>query len=57
MVYDGVDRAHREFLRITDVTERTSDSKMCFADTEIIIELELPGLEESMSTVRNIASK
>lgn len=32
--YELVDMAHLEFLRITDVTESTSESKMCFSETE-----------------------
>lgn len=32
--YELVDMAHLEFLRITDVTESTSESKMCFNETE-----------------------
>ncbi len=47
VVNEGVDRAHLEFLRITDVTESISDSNMCFADTERAI-LELPALAGSM---------
>lgn len=31
-----VDMAHLEFLRITEVTERISESKMCLRDTEIL---------------------
>lgn len=46
-VTDGVDRAQRAFLRITDVTERISESRMCFAETEKAVER--PGLAESMS--------
>ena len=46
-VNEGVDRAHLEFLRITEVTERISDNSMCFADTENAI-LELPALAGSM---------
>ena len=29
-----VDMAHREFLRITEVTDRISESRMCLAETE-----------------------
>ena len=48
VVNEGVERAHLEFLRITDVTERISESRMCFAETETGAMAELPGLEESM---------
>lgn len=46
-VTEGVDKAHLEFLRMTDVTESTSESKICLTETEKAIEL--PGLDESMS--------
>ena len=31
---EGAGRAHREFLRITEVTDRISESRMCLAETE-----------------------
>ena len=33
-VNEGVDRAHLEFLRITEVTARISDNNTCFKETD-----------------------
>ena len=34
LLNEWVDMAHREFLRMTEVTDKISESKMCFRQTE-----------------------
>ena len=36
MVNAWVDEAHREFLRMIEVTERISESRMCFTETAFL---------------------
>jgi len=50
-----VANAHREFLRITEVTDSISESRMCLIDTlPGGMKAMDPGLEESMSRIRRI---
>ena len=46
-----VDMAHREFFLMTDVTDRISERRICFSDTEVVAPgPEAEGSEESIVT-------
>ncbi len=55
-VYEGVERAHLEFLRIIDVTERISDSRTCLGGTEKAADKPARSVESMLASQRTKTS-
>ena len=54
--YEGVERAHREFLRIIEVTERISESRTCLGERDNVADEPEMSVECMLASQRTITS-